>query len=106
MSGNRNAHRGEQREIGWHWRAGSAVHSPGYRECGVRRSREADPQAADPYDGGGMMQVQSSVLFAVAGAVLSFTGTMSLSPPISAAKKPAIKATASAAPAAGAEPLF
>jgi len=58
---------------GWHWRAGSAVHSPGYRECGVRRNREADPQAADPCDGGCMKHFETSVLFA--GAVLTMLGS-------------------------------
>jgi cytochrome c5 len=53
-----------------------------------------------------MKQVQTSVLFAVGAAVLIFTGAMSLSRPLSAAEKPATKATASAASAANDGALF
>ena len=48
----------------------------------------------------------TSVLFAVGTAVLTFTGTMSLSHPISAAERPATKTTASATPAASDGALF
>jgi hypothetical protein len=47
-----------------------------------------------------MKHLQTSVLFAIAGAVLTLIGTISISPPISAAERPAAKATASPVPAA------
>jgi cytochrome c5 len=53
-----------------------------------------------------MKHLQTSVLFIVAGAVLTFTGAMSVSRPLSAAERPAAKAMASAAPAAGDGALF
>src|SRR5882762_6301443 len=51
-----------------------------------------------------MKPFKTAVLFAV--AVLIFAGAMSVSRPISAAERPAGKATASAAPAAGDGALF
>src|SRR5205807_7256450 len=75
------------------------MHSPGNRECGVRRNREAHPQATDPYDGGCMKRSQTSLLFAVAATILTFAGAMSVSRPVSAAEKPATKEKA-VAPAA------
>ena len=47
-----------------------------------------------------MKHLQTSVLFTVAGTVLTLIGTISVSHPISAAERPATKATASATPAA------
>src|SRR5260370_4856279 len=82
------------------------MYSPGYRECGVRRDREADPQVADPSDGGCMKHFEASFLFAIAGALLTFIGAISVSHPIGAAERPATKATASAAPAASDGALF
>src|SRR3989442_4764768 len=74
------------------------MHSSGYRECSVWRNRKADPQAADPYDGGCMKHSQTAVLLAV--AVLFFAVPMSVSRPIGAAERPTAKATASGTPAA------
>src|SRR5205807_4739133 len=81
------------------------VHSPGYRECGVRRNRETYPQAADPHDGGCMRRSETSVLFAIAATVLAF-GAVSISCPINAAERRATKATASATLAASNGALF
>jgi len=53
-----------------------------------------------------MKHFETSVLFATAGAVLTFIGALSVSRPISASEKPATKATASAAPAASHGALF
>jgi hypothetical protein len=53
-----------------------------------------------------MKHCLTSVLFAVGTAVLTFTGMMSLSHPISAAERPGTRATASATPAAGDGALF
>src|ERR1700733_329580 len=87
MPGNRNAHCGEQREVGRHRRAGGALHSAGYRECDIGRNRKASPQATHPYVGCCMKPMQTSVLLAFSGTLLIFTGTMSLSCPTSAAEK-------------------
>jgi cytochrome c5 len=53
-----------------------------------------------------MKHFDTSVLFAIAGALLTFIGAISVSHPISAAERPAAKATASAAPAASDAALF
>ncbi len=53
-----------------------------------------------------MKHFETSVLFAIAGAVLTFIGEISVSYPIRAAERPAAKATASAAPAASDGALF
>src|SRR6266404_6500711 len=73
------------------------MHSSGDRKCGICRNREADPQAADPYDGGCMKHLKASVLFALGSAVLMFTGAMLISLPISAAEKPATRTASGAA---------
>jgi len=53
-----------------------------------------------------MKHFETSVLLAIAGAVLTFIGAISVSHPIRAAERPAAKATASAAPAASDGALF
>jgi hypothetical protein len=53
-----------------------------------------------------MKHFETSVLFAIAGAVLTFLGAISVSHPISAAERPATKAAASATPAASDGALF
>ena len=53
-----------------------------------------------------MKHFETSLLSAIAGAVLIFMGAISVSHPISAAESPATKATASAAPAASDGALF
>jgi hypothetical protein len=53
-----------------------------------------------------MKHFETSVPFAIAGALLTFIGAISVSHPISAAERPAAKATASAAPAASDGALF
>jgi hypothetical protein len=53
-----------------------------------------------------MKHFEASVLFAIAAAVLTFLGAISVSHPISAADRPAPKATASAAPGASDGALF
>jgi hypothetical protein len=47
-----------------------------------------------------MKHCETSVLFAIAGAILPYLGTISVSQLVSAAERPATKATASAAPGA------
>jgi hypothetical protein len=53
-----------------------------------------------------MKHFETSLLLAIAGALLIFIGAISLSHPISATERPAAEATASAAPAAGDGALF
>jgi hypothetical protein len=53
-----------------------------------------------------MKHLPTSILLAIAGALLTFIGAISVSHPISAAERPAAKATASTAPAASDAALF
>src|SRR5213080_4770667 len=82
------------------------MHRSRNRERSVRRNRQADPQAADPYDGGCMKHSPTSALFVIGILLLILAGTMSLSHSTIAAEKVGAEATASAAPAARDGALF